>query len=118
MGLENLNMVLGLQEATLTREMRALRNDMLWLKNGSEVFEREREHIGWRTVWFKEIGSEGQEAEVSEARLGGDEGGAREGYGENEIEVRLAKTHSTMVKFADTGDEDFKVVVERMREVI
>ncbi|KAF7896518.1 hypothetical protein EAF00_006532 [Botryotinia globosa] len=117
MGLENLSMVLALPEATLSSEMQELRKEMIWLKMGSERFDPVCEHLGWDIVWFKEVGSEEEKVGHSDG-MGGKEEKSEDGEGKLEVVVRLRKTHGAMVRFADTEDEDFIVVVEKTRNIV
>ncbi|KAJ8059573.1 hypothetical protein OCU04_011229 [Sclerotinia nivalis] len=117
MGLENLGMVLALPEASLSKEMRDLREDMLWLKMGSERFDSLSEQMSWRIVWFREVASKGQKVKILD-RVDGEEEKEGDGYCEGKMVVRLGKTHGAMVRFGDAEDEDFKAVVEKVREVV
>ncbi|KAF7946169.1 hypothetical protein EAE96_009172 [Botrytis aclada] len=117
MGLENLSSVLALPEATLSSEMQELRKEMLWLKMGSERFDPLGERLGWNIVWFREGGSE--EEKVTHLNgVGGNEEMSEDEEGKLEVVVKLGKTHGAMVRFADVEDEDFKVVVEKTRNMV
>lgn len=117
MGLENLSTVFALPEATLSSEMKELRKEMMWLKMGSERFDPVGEHLGWNIVWFREVGSEEQKVRHLD-KLGGKEEKSEDGEGKLEVVVRLGKTHGAMVRFADVEDEDFIVVVEKIRNIV
>ncbi|CAD6445354.1 8ad7835d-6f7e-4b73-9b34-45a7e0e1eebb [Sclerotinia trifoliorum] len=117
MGLENLDMMLALPETSLSKEMGGLRKEMLWLKMGSEGFDSLNEQMGWRIVWFREVASKGEKVKILD-RVDGGEENKGDGYCEREMVVRLGKTHSAMVGFGDAEDEDFKAVVEKVREMV
>ncbi|KAA8571409.1 hypothetical protein EYC84_001412 [Monilinia fructicola] len=111
MGLESLGTVLALPEATLSDEMRELRKGILWLKMGSEAFEKLREHLGWKLAWFKEVkDKEGDIRVLGVVDEAGEKGWDRDGKGD--MVVRLGKTHDAMIRFASAEDDDFKPVMK------
>ncbi|KAB8300861.1 hypothetical protein EYC80_002789 [Monilinia laxa] len=111
MGLDALGTVLALPEATLSDEMRELRKGMLWLKMGGEGFERLCEYLGWKIVWFREVGD--KEDTIRDLKCVDELGGKdKDADGKEDTVVRLEKTHDAMIKFASAEDDDFKLVVK------
>ncbi|APA12135.1 predicted protein [Sclerotinia sclerotiorum 1980 UF-70] len=117
MGLENLDVVLALPEASLSKEMGNLRKEMLWLKNGSEAFDSLSEQMNWVILWFREVASKGEKVKILDS-VDVREEKKGEGYCEREMVVKLDKTHGAMVRFGDAEDEDFKAVVEKVRGMV
>ncbi|KAF7908091.1 uncharacterized protein EAF01_003846 [Botrytis porri] len=89
----------------------------MWLKMGSEKFDPLCEHLDWKIVWFKEVGSEAEKIRHLDG-VGGNEEMSEDGEGKLQVVVRLGKMHGAMVRFADAEDEDFMVVVEKTRKIV
>lgn len=79
-------------------------------------------HLYWMVVWFREVGSEGEEARrlgEADEHLENENAGIQGGQsGRGEIIVRSGKTHGAIIRFADPEDEESKRVIDMLRHVI
>jgi hypothetical protein len=117
MGFESLNVIETLSDDVLSAEMRSMRKEGMWLREGEEEFERLEKRKLWTVIWFREIADGG--GKVQDRMEDGTRDEIRKEEEEREsLVIRLGKTHGAMVRFANREDQDFLKVVECLRKIV
>ncbi|PQE09591.1 and NB-ARC domain-containing protein [Rutstroemia sp. NJR-2017a WRK4] len=123
MGFESLNMIETFSDDVLSPEMRSMRKEGMWLREGEEEFERLEKRKLWTVIWFREIADGGGKVQMKIQDDDRIEDGTRDEIRKEQEDsesrvIRLGKTHGAMVRFADREDEDFRNVVECLKKIV
>jgi hypothetical protein len=116
-------MIETLPDDVLNVEMRKMRKEGMWLRNGEEEFEKLEKRKAWRVIWFREIAEGGGKIPAGTEDEDRTEDGTRNELRKEDEEresrvIRLGKTHGAMVRFATRDDEDFRKVVRCLRDIV
>ncbi|PQE26743.1 and NB-ARC domain protein [Rutstroemia sp. NJR-2017a BVV2] len=123
MGFESLSMIETLPDDVLSGEMRKMRKEGMFLREGEEEFEKLEGRKAWRVLWFREIADgngkeQARREDEDKMEYGTRDEIRKEQEGRESRLIRLGKTHGAMVRFADREDEDFRKVVECLRNIV
>jgi hypothetical protein len=123
MGFESLNIIETLSDDLLSAEMRSMRKEGMWLREGEGEFEKLEKRKPWRVIWFREIADGGGKVQTGSKDEDMMEVGTRDKISKEEEHresrvIRLGKTHGAMVRFANREDEDFRKVVECLKKIV